>query len=602
MRPVFVLLVLAALASAPDDAVAQCLESERQVGAGETAGKVKHLLCKAPGGQVPTVSVEFQRLSATAASVILEGRTSTYLTAAFGKPAVIKNEVFTTYREILSKVGAEESTARCVDDCTVSLNASGDPEAEGVYAQFRDDKITGNRFVTIDSGTSEYPSAALNETIKAGTAWPQDWQITYQVSEADDGFLPKRYLFFPPSGSSGKPFSVSLWRYADASFFTNYASELKRFNDAIRVKHKGDEADSFLIKKADPRIAGYTTLGTLPADFFLVTAHPGYDACAQVESPFCCWSFDYQRRTAELDVAVITNVTKSVLNVDSVLGDATSERTFRAVANTDIQVGTGSAAIASIAALNLKPGEKALLPLRVLFPPPMVPFVSETDDGGSPAYEMIMTAPAGALFSLGQSGSTVKKVRESFRRPVLPTPKTYAFGPEVTVSALVVGGQRIELKPSPANFIELTASSEAGSCPYLTAWNPETGRWTEFGKVLDNAKGEHLSQSETIRIDGFRSRFRIVEREAEVAHIDSARLIVMTKDHRSLALEPDLPLLARSDGRYATVLWGETIEFSFALPRGVSKSNVGSSQLVLTGYYERYGELATRSDGSVPKN
>jgi hypothetical protein len=165
------------------------------------------------------------------------------------------------------------------------------------------------------------------------------------------------------------------------------------------------------------------------------------------------------------------------------------------------------------------------------------------------------------------------------------------YGPEIRPTGLQIDGHKIEFVRRTSNLLDLTASAEAGSCPYLLSWSNVDREWMEHGKVLDEGLGAEREYTETVTFSGFRSHFRLEEREAEIASIDRAVLVVTLSDGRAMTLAPGAPRLAAQDGDRLQLLWGDTLDLSFTLPATIATSDVTQSQFVITGYYERYTSL-----------
>jgi hypothetical protein len=181
-----------------------------------------------------------------------------------------------------------------------------------------------------------------------------------------------------------------------------------------------------------------------------------------------------------------------------------------------------------------------------------------------------------------------------------PKSNDYAFGPEISVSGLVVNNKVVELAKHDDNFVDVTLGDGFGSCPYLLVWDETDREWINQGKVLDAGKGKAGEYSETKTFAGFRAHFRIEEREPEIAYVDHAELVVSLRNGETLALKPDNAKLAARDGDYARLYWGDGIEFSFALPEEVVAEDIVESRLTLTGYYERYSNLLAAANFSRP--
>jgi hypothetical protein len=177
-----------------------------------------------------------------------------------------------------------------------------------------------------------------------------------------------------------------------------------------------------------------------------------------------------------------------------------------------------------------------------------------------------------------------------------------AYGPELAVTGIVINGSRVDLARREANFFDLTVSSEVGSCPYLLSWDEADRAWIEHGKVLHKAQGKSREYTETVTLPGFRPRFRLEEREAEVAFIDQAELTVALVSGDTLTLTPDDPRLGARDGDRLPLLWGDAAELEFRLPEGMVAGDVVESRLVVTGFYERYASLMAAAGGRSPAN
>jgi hypothetical protein len=500
----------------------------------------------------------------------------------------LQNAVFDKYFRLLKTVGREESLANCTDEegCFISLSL-GAPD-QSAYVQIK--KVEGNRISTISDASFRHPGLAVNAAIKSSLKWPQGFQMNYQRGYPSK--LSVQYMFSSRTPGQANPFEVALWKYATPSDFATFSNEVQRYNALIKSKVSRQDVPYYAIAKNEPVTRRYETLGRLPRDFFVITAFPAYDECGGSKHPLCCWNFSYHLRAAKLDVAVIENVSRYPISLDALYGSMTMKSTFRKPSRL-VPTAPSRNEVRGFAPFELQPGQRLLVPLRIFFPATQPPMFDLSE--GRKIYAKIRAAPPGAVFQMGKDLNGVRKLRESFKRPSVPRTRAYVYGAALALSGVGVNGGRIEFTKGYPNALALTAGTEAGSCPYLTSWNPSTRRWTEFGKVLHRAKGKELEQSQTIRLGGFRSRFRLVEREPEISYIDAARLIVRTNNSQSLALEPDAELLAKADRRRATFFWGEGIEFSFTLPEGVKESDVVSSDLVLTGYYERYAAIGQKA-------
>ena len=177
----------------------------------------------------------------------------------------------------------------------------------------------------------------------------------------------------------------------------------------------------------------------------------------------------------------------------------------------------------------------------------------------------------------------------------LPERNNYVFGPELKVAGLVIDGNAIKFGEKSQNFMDIAFSGGMGSCPHLLSWDNERRDWTEHGKVLHEANDASREQTQTIVLPGFVSRFRLEEREPEVATIDDAEIAFSLKNGSSITLKPDTAP-SRKAGRQL-LFWGDAQELEFSLPNGVAPADVVESKLSLTGYYERYSSLPNADRG-----
>ena len=106
----------------------------------------------------------------------------------------------------------------------------------------------------------------------------------------------------------------------------------------------------------------------------------------------------------------------------------------------------------------------------------------------------------------------------------LPERNNYVVGPELKVAGLVTDGNVLKFGEKSQNFMDIAFSGGTGSCPHLLSWDRERRDWTERGKVLHEANDASREQTQTIVLPGFVSRFRLEEREPEVATIDDAKI------------------------------------------------------------------------------
>ena len=269
----------------------------------------------------------------------------------------------------------------------------------------------------------------------------------------------------------------------------------------------------------------------------------------------CVPCMSYHTRPPIVDMAVIENLSSQRFRLDGMYGEKIASASCRNAAPSSL-VGAGVDQRIWGEGMILAPGARVFVPLKLTFAvPPIAESIANADKARS-------------------NNKTVPSVYDQI------------FGPEWRLTAVNVDGRHVTLAKKSANFLNSTVSALEGSCPYLLAWNPATERWTEYGKILHVARSKDTEQAQTTQISGFRSKFRLAEREPEVAYIDHAELTAELKDGRSLTLTASEPRLATRDGQYVVLRMGELVDFEFKLPNSVKESDVTESRLTVFGYYE----------------
>ncbi len=319
--------------------------------------------------------------------------------------------------------------------------------------------------------------------------------------------------------------------------------------------------------------------------------------------------FHFVQRQLDLDVAVIENVSNVNVSLDGLFGTEIVSKTLRAVGASQVRSRSRAEQVAKDLG-RLGPGEKLLVPLRMLlyteFPYGVLPSGPDDDlaKAAQATYETIRAADPGtqgfrypALMSSVAEGSvhddgyrfiTALKRPTDYKAPSYPTPKDYAYGPEIALRGVIVNGKRLDLQRHDPNMLTMTASSASGSCPYVLAWSDRLERWVDYGKVIHEAQGPELQDVEEVRLTEPSTRFRIAERELELSHIDQVRLRLELSDGRTVELVPDIPALSRVDGDYAEIYAGGTVELEFRLPDAIAREDIRSSSLSVNGYYQLY--------------
>jgi hypothetical protein len=359
-----------------------------------------------------------------------------------------------------------------------------------------------------------------------------------------------------------KQTTMYFWRIMRPDDVANYARRVGVYNRRFKPE------SFYALKLAVPsqlKLAKHVAEDQWPDDFMIMQG--SYDAHGDAII------FSFEPRAFMLDVAVIENGSAVSIEVNDILGSRAPNTRLRLAGSLSSSSANPGQPL-EIAAGKLAPGERALVPLRIYLAPNTR--VSEIF-----RYRQIASQIYTRIGPKGYHGN--------IRGRDAPNFKHYAYGPEIFIGGLIVDGVALNLTNPSANYLELTISDEAGSCPYLL-WQSPDGDWVRHGKVLDKAPNKGREYTDARLFQGLRSRFRIEEREPEIAFIDQAELVVTLKSGESLALAVDNPRLAALDGEYLRLLWGDAVDLAFSLPKDIDQEDVVESRFSVTGYYLRYSQ------------
>ena len=435
--------------------------------------------------------------------------------------------------------------------------------------------------------TFDYPNVQDIKELIANVI-PSDVSFYYEISGCEDDNIEN-----DPCDKFDKSKVITrFWRYLSEQDLINANNNLKEFNNLMKIAleelkkanpdNYGDEPwkiNSDELRRIRDLMA-HLGGGNWPDKFLLISADRGGDSCEENNFPgIGGWSFKTYNRTTLLDVILVENVSKVPLTIDGLLAASISEPRLR-LETENQQTGDSLVEMSE----TLRPGERLLIPVKISFGP-----ADLTKFFAFPLTGKKIYAEIGAHGFKGNTDGYAS-----------PSKDTYVFGEEFAVSGLRVGGERIDFKEEP-NFLSLTLASGTGSCPYLTSWDEERKEWVEHGKVLHKAPDQAREYTDTIMLSGFRSRFRLVEREAELASIDAAELAVVLKGGTTLFLATDDKALAAKDGTYLRLALGEVAELDFKLPEGIAEDDVIESKLSLTGFYERYSKILSTQAATEPR-
>ncbi len=335
------------------------------------------------------------------------------------------------------------------------------------------------------------------------------------------------------------------WRYMNRRDITNYSRNLRRYN-RIAGETRAANVPRYI------RMLEYISRQGLPEDFHFIVGQYETGGCFNNGRLALIYE-----RPLRVYAAVIENTGRRAVTINRFFGISASFQGLRKPMWAKDVRGRSTTTL-NIDGQRLAPGEKIILFRRLVF--------------------------------------GTNKFLKDHTNNLRPKPrlKAYAYGPEFHLAGFTTANERFSLNRAANNFLNLSMSSGGGSCPYVEAWSNSDQDWVNHGKVLHHAHGIAKKEQDQITIPGLRLRYRLHERESELAYIDKVALDLALKGGSVVRLEPPQPQLKRIDGKDVRLYFGDRALLEFTLPAWIKPDDVVSSTLQVVGYYERYSTIFAR--------
>jgi hypothetical protein len=589
-----------ALVLSPTHLLAQCVDQPRNVALDkEKIVALRSYLCSTgTGADAAQFRIEYDRLNDTIVSLLLANGSSTKLPQALGPVKIFSNEVSRTYADLVRRFGTTQDVVKEQGEIVTSLAVRpadykpANPDGPGVPKT--EDTIGLDKLRTLlgqsDPSGGAYPAIAEITALRKKIL-PSNLSYYYSFSFSDLDCDQSQFGFTCKKvGDDG--LIMTPWRYVTEDDAKNFAANAKAYNaELLRVRKDKAEAKTEFFRTdypSDP-LHKFISGGSIPSDFSILMGSYQTVGCG-VDDPdqpgLAGWSFNIIDRVVRIDAVLIENMSKQPLVISGLFGERNSDVSLRPAQPL-------LAMPANLVALNdiseaIPAGQSAIILTKIVFtlPPDNLADFRK--------YRESMDTIHAALGSNGFSGNV-----SAYQAP---NPKDYTYGPTLTVTGATINSARIDFTEHPvANFLELTTTSEAGSCPYLLSSDNTDHEWISHGKILHKGQGRDNAYTETVTFPDLRTRFRIEEREPEFAHVYSANLVVEMRDGSTQRFSPIQPDPAPRDGGEISLMWGDAAEIYFDVPQSVIEKGVVESRLEVTGYYERYSSLlAAQQSQSSP--
>lgn len=548
----------------------------------------------------PTLRISFYELDEALAGSVIANIKFPELQSVIGPFDTIENEVTAAAKVLFDGYGAQTeydfSTSNVswnidLNGTTIAQKPEDGPDAKRRKQPPGPRDVRRIPYLTSDSFSLAEKTIVLREianTILNTTRWPTGYNFIYSCDD--------------PSTLIA---CTTIWRYVNQSDFDPLLLNMREFVRNAGPKRLATRAISTIVPDYERhfKLYGYLAQQGMPADFLSISTN--LESGCEGDT----WNFRYSGRPLTMRFAVVENLTDQPIRVDGFRGMASGAKGLRADSES-VARSTGEAASLNLAPQNLAPRAKLAVPLRLAFS--SLAREGWNLDSAKEHYEAIKKSKTRVFeqkVEVSRRNSyVVRKSQDSFGAPTLPADVAYLFGPELSLVGLSAGGVdytlpkgepsrstpagNSDLQPSGISNLSLSvrlspvasssgSSEDAISCPILYYWNAETSSWVTLGKVLHPAKDADSEMTQVISLPYLETRFRLAEEEPEVSYIRDATLKLSLKDNRQVELRPRQA--------YSRIIPAYTsIDIDFDLPSGISREDVVSSELSLTGYYERY--------------
>jgi hypothetical protein len=598
-----VLLLAAAILVAvlcPTELLAQCVDQPRKVALDKkNVVPLKSYLCTVgTGADAAQFRVEYFRLSDFAVSLMLADAPSVKLQATLGATKLLANDVSRTYADLVKRFGVTGEVTADSERGTPRFNLhppTGAAAADDDAAADDADKVRVKKLKTLLGFRSDmaipYPAndeiASLRK--KSIPANLNYYYSIYEPLENDEaGACDNGDITCIQDGRN--TLTMKFWRPVTVADIDGFAANAKAYNAQLQQIRKDKAGAKYDYVSADNigelKLAKFMADGSLPDDFLLMTSFYSTATCG--DSPdlpgVAGWSFDIEPRTVTVDAVRIQNVSRRPISLAGLYGDKQTDASLRLAPSQ--RSPPDSPALIDTATTTLAPGQSVLALTDITFS------AGPLTRGEFDAFREKMEAKR--RFGAGGFSGNVGAYRAADL-------KDYTYGPVLTVTGAQVNSTRVDFVERPlANFIEMSLSGEAGSCPYLLSWDETDQEWVMHGKVLHKGQGKNNAYTETLTFPSLRTRFRVEEREPELAHLQSAMLVVELRDGTTQTFSPVRTEAGVDNDGDIILMWGEAADLSFAVPETLTAEDVRQTQLQVTGYYERYTDLLGAQARSTP--
>ncbi len=253
----------------------------------------------------------------------------------------------------------------------------------------------------------------------------------------------------------------------------------------------------------------------------------------------------------------------------------------------------------------VKPGEKIIVPLELLFKPSRSPYsiYRETEPAATRAgrracanklladRELQTVALIGENYEGGSAHSVPvvvmpkqKFVDALLRDPVVaPDQEAFVYGPSIALDSVDVNGFRSEVEPFDPINVAYYSSFEEGSCPFVYSRPTPESPWLKQGTILTGRSSKAREGTGALQIQAFDGTLKIAEEEDEVSYVDELFVRGTLANGERITLRPTDERITHRDLRYLALKKGDSVEIKFSVPEGM---RTGPVEVVASGFFE----------------
>lgn len=248
----------------------------------------------------------------------------------------------------------------------------------------------------------------------------------------------------------------------------------------------------------------------------------------------------------------------------------------------------------------LKPGEKVLIPLRLMIEFPgkekFEDEALESEDVKNADKEKLFKDYVNSkkpqdliTFSYRDNSSAfqmpAKTVLSWINNGSFPfSNNKYLYGPSIKIDKITINNWPYKIRELKPKFLVIAKGSlNSGSCPYVYSYSSKKNSWMQIGRVLVGVNSLKKKKFDIIELKQFSGKLMIKENEAETSYIDSAYVKIIYKNGNYKILKPDSNKLKNNDNNYVKLNKNENVILNFN--DKYDKNDISKVKLVVSGYY-----------------